>query len=409
MDSANVEKGLELIGQEIRENLAKEIKNDESVMSESDMKLEPLDKEEIEIALTKIDDLHPLYRMPVIEVLPYLCYPCRKSKRNKKAAVEEQAPLVSENSRRDSLIMLQEEIMDTDNRLNNIISNKAKAKEYEGTNFVQDELESKMEIMNQFNNPKAENDSDPFNGFGFGITAYFKMLRYLIFTYALMSVLAFGTIFLYANGNTIQVENFKDAMGFITLGNLGFSQSKCLMWYKDLDKDQTLRCSRGKISKVINRGIVPDISNFKFVNGTTVPSDYCGVVDQFPSEYDCSSLFPASFDTAFDDACKDKATCRFNANTFVKDTGKNPKCVTGNPKIFIQYECVMDEQSTKDVQLVGLTVIQLSIMMTIIFLAVIYYLKATTNLDFKAWDIDTTTASDFTVQMPITPGMWAWF
>ena len=69
----------------------------------------------------------------------------------------------------------------------------------------------------------------------------------------------------------------------------------------------------------------------------------------------------------------------------------------------------MDDESVKDVQLVGLTVIELSILMTIIFLCVVYYLKATTNLDFKTWDIDTTTASDFTVQMPISDDMWNWY
>ena len=75
-------------------------------MSESDMKLEPLDKEEIEIAITRIDDLHPLYRMPVTEVLPYLCYPCRRSRKGTKANVEEEkAPLVEEE-RSDSFILL---------------------------------------------------------------------------------------------------------------------------------------------------------------------------------------------------------------------------------------------------------------------------------------------------------------
>ena len=98
MDQPNVEKGLELIGQEIRENLAKNIAMDESVMSESDMKLEPLDKEEIEIAITRIEDLHPLYRMPVTEVLPYLCYPCRKSRKNKPKTEEENSLLVKQTT-----------------------------------------------------------------------------------------------------------------------------------------------------------------------------------------------------------------------------------------------------------------------------------------------------------------------
>ena len=33
----------------------------------------------------------------------------------------------------------------------------------------------------------------------------------------------------------------------------------------------------------------------------------------------------------------------------------------------------------------------------------------TTNLNFKKWDVRTVTASDFTVEMDITVGMWTWY
>lgn len=42
----------------------------------------------------------------------------------------------------------------------------------------------------------------------------------------------------------------------------------------------------------------------------------------------------------------------------------------------------------------------------ILFLSVIFYLKKTAGLDFQMWDLQTLTASDFTIEVTITEPMW---
>ena len=45
----------------------------------------------------------------------------------------------------------------------------------------------------------------------------------------------------------------------------------------------------------------------------------------------------------------------------------------------------------------------------LVFLIVVYYLKKTAILDYQQWDIETLTASDFTVEYTITEDMWNLF
>lgn len=77
--------------------------------------------------------------------------------------------------------------------------------------------------------------------------------------------------------------------------------------------------------------------------------------------------------------------------------------------MYVQYQCVMDAEETRHVQQIALKVILKCALMAVVFLLVMYYLKSMTHLDFKLWDVSTTTASDFTVKLRITPGMWQAF
>lgn len=306
--NAALEKGLELVGMDIQENLVRELKNrmNQENLTEEDMKMPPLDKEEVDIALTKIEELHPLSRMPVIDVLPHLCCLCRKWRNRSR---EEQAELIEgERGRSDSLVLIEDEIKDTDKRLNDIIKTKAKAKAYAGTDYVEDELKSIAEVKNQFKNP-SNAAVDPFNGFGFGIIAYFKMLRFLLVTYAILTVIAGGIIAMYYNGHTIEGSDKKSMMAQFTLGNLGFTSSFCTLWYQSLDKERTLECTRGRLSKIVQKGIVPDKTGLVFRAGGRVPLDYCGASSKLLPEDDCSSYILADFETKYNADCLGKRTC----------------------------------------------------------------------------------------------------
>jgi hypothetical protein len=75
----------------------------------------------------------------------------------------------------------------------------------------------------------------------------------------------------------------------------------------------------------------------------------------------------------------------------------------------MQYKCnqVTSEINTKREQ--GLLVSCCGCLVAVIFLIVIYYLAKTARLDFQLWDIQTLTASDWTIEYTISEEMWNLF
>ena len=67
---------------------------------------------------------------------------------------------------------------------------------------------------------------DPFAVFWYGITAYFELIRDLIFVYMAMSVIAYGIILVYSNSNSLQTDS-QSYSSHMTLGSLGFAKHQC--------------------------------------------------------------------------------------------------------------------------------------------------------------------------------------
>jgi len=56
-----------------------------------------------------------------------------------------------------------------------------------------------------------------------------------------------------------------------------------------------------------------------------------------------------------------------------------------------------------------LLVVFFGIFAAIVFMIVIFYMKKTSEMDYKLWDLSTVTASDFTVELNVTKTMWETF
>ena len=84
-------------------------------------------------------------------------------------------------------------------------------------------------------------------------------------------------------------------------------------------------------------------------------------------------------------------------------------CNADPARIYIQYRCSqgLDAVNTKRVQ--GLAIVCLGIFVSLLFLLTHWYLKETAVIDFKVWDVETVTASDFTVEYTVTDAVWRYF
>jgi len=73
----------------------------------------------------------------------------------------------------------------------------------------------------------VKSSDDPFNNYGFGIIAYFKLLNYLMYAYLLIGAMAVLLMYIYAKGGTLDNER-NGYLAKYTLGNLGQSQADCI-------------------------------------------------------------------------------------------------------------------------------------------------------------------------------------
>ena len=96
--------------------------------------------------------------------------------------------------------------------------------------------------------------------YGFGIVAFFQLMRTLIYVYVVISILACFLMWLYTFGDAIE----GDRNGFVSqvsLGNYGFTMYSCFIQYFELKGSSQLECPKGKtMSPLLYSGIVPDVT-----------------------------------------------------------------------------------------------------------------------------------------------------
>ena len=150
---------------------------------------------------------------------------------------------------------VEEELKIENKQLNRVI--KDCEQEYFGTHPVKDakrlyrdlwksrhglksEEEQKFEVMSQ-------KKYDPFDDFGHGIKAYFRLLKIMMNLFLALTVVFIPVMIIYLTGGEFrETDNYM--WSAITLGNFGFTESHCYFWYADLPNGNFFpKCNSGKI------------------------------------------------------------------------------------------------------------------------------------------------------------------
>ena len=89
---------------------------------------------------------------------------------------------------------------------------------YEGNDFVKNEIKRQERSNNGEENSKI---GDPFDLFGYGVVAYFKTVKRLMFVYAIISILLLPVFYIYHKGGFLEhsVDSLH-AMQKLTFGNM---------------------------------------------------------------------------------------------------------------------------------------------------------------------------------------------
>ena len=67
----------------------------------------------------------------------------------------------------------------------------------------------------------------------------------------------------------------------------------------------------------------------------------------------------------------------------------------------MKTECDLDDSVVRHNNEVAIFIVLIGILMTLCYFMVLDYLEKTSKIDFKAWDLNTCTAADYSVELRI--------
>ena len=93
-----------------------------------------------------------------------------------------------------------------------------------------------------------------------------------------------------------------------------------------------------------------------------------------------------------------------SSNNFL--SGVSPTCSNPRNRLFIQFGCEMDTQMKSDTYLILCWAVVTVLSCAVPYSLLIYYMQKTATLDTRLFDLETVTASDYTVELDLTPQMY---
>ena len=110
---------------------------------------------------------------------------------------------------------------------------------------------------------------DPYLTLGFGMVAYFSMLKALILMFSIFTLLVLPVISIYGGYDGLKSGNNYSKSKY-SLGNMGFSEHICKHIFTEIDGKYRFACRTGTIEDLVFQGILPhndDKKEFAEVHG----------------------------------------------------------------------------------------------------------------------------------------------
>mmetsp|Transcript_21706 Transcript_21706/g.16002 ORF Transcript_21706/g.16002 Transcript_21706/m.16002 type:complete len:320 (+) Transcript_21706:473-1432(+) len=193
----------------------------------------------------------------------------------------------------------------------------------------------------------------------------------------------------------------------MSLGNVPRSDSMCTilpLGAGDLvgALDVSLGCKVGtQFGSAYSYGINPQ---------DLYPNNYCVVqeTDSDVSNVECSSYLNTTYiDIGLTVAVTSNSLFMDISDMFVAGTPEY--CMAVDNSFFIQYSCVQEEnvlyQKYMQMSLISI----LGLFCCFLYLIMIYFLKRDSKLNYVAWDVQTITPGDYSVEYNITETAYKWF
>lgn len=190
-------------------------------------------------------------------------------------------------------------------------------------------------------------EEDPYLSLGYGMVAYFSMLKALILMFSIFCLMVVPVIGIYASYNGLESgANYGKTK--YSLGNMGFTEHICKHIFTTIDGNYKFACRTGTIEKLSYAGILPKQDEKPFYG------DYIGYCNN-PEKYDeVEACMPAiklgAITQHINENCKDKSECTsaLSVAEMLSDdkTTAPANCFAKGSIIYLQYECTQPESIT---------------------------------------------------------------
>lgn len=122
---------------------------------------------------------------------------------------------------------------------------------YEGTDLIEDstglyDRERKKDLKNADPRFNKGQFIDPFHKYGFGVVAFFSILRLIMLGFAGITILFIPVFICYSQGTQFEFQLL--SLSSLSLGNIGQVKPTCIHQLIDLEKPQTFKCRQGHMT-----------------------------------------------------------------------------------------------------------------------------------------------------------------
>ena len=209
-------------------------------------------------------------------------------------------------------------------------------------------------------------------------------MKHLIFIFTLFTLLSIPNLIIYSGYDAM--KGMSNTLSVLTLGNLGFTSSNCFSVTKEIGS-MTIFWNTGVFSNTIGSyGIMPSDSsnNTYWINGLG------------SSEYWQNRFNYSLFKTQYEEKWSNK---NFWILTNIGDyfQGNKDEWNSNTSAFFINTECVQEEDQVNSKRYRAHYIVTICILMSLLFLVMLFYSNGHSQILAKEWDLKTLTAGDYTV------------
>lgn len=98
------------------------------------------------------------------------------------------------------------------------------------------------------------------NYLGFGVSSYFHVIRIFMLMFLVLTIANIPVLKIYTSYSNYKDETSDKIFKTTSLGNMGFSMTKCTSSYLGSDQ-MVLSCKTGNINALVDFGITPKFEN----------------------------------------------------------------------------------------------------------------------------------------------------